>query len=594
MQITAPICEGTKGREEKVMIGRIFVGLLVLVIILSSACDGFSNPTSSPACAQNPEMGGQSVLIGTTYDWRPQDYEDSQGVTRVQYDPEDGSLILDCALKGKNANRAKGEIVLDLKYVPGFEGHVPFDMTAYEINIEVKVPSGFVGPKSAPNGCQVFVKDSESRSQYGTWMNCNRKGIVKTSLQPSSVTPRLGLTAEGFDPSQITSIGVKMAINEKSRDQYDGELKIKCIKVTPSPPFTFPVDIPSNTPTSFVTANAEVNRAPDGFYINDKKWFVLGGNWRMIEYGQNFGSTGWFPWGNGISKHPGYIQYKLDLFRRSGITLVRIGLLDDGRAMFDDQGNVTGFADTFKADVSTFLDMASRYNMKVEFVLVDFMLAGKGENVDGVWVGGRKSVIENSQTRAKFINQFLVPFLNEFGNHPAIFGFDVINEPEWIIAKTDGGGWEDVKDPRRAESPVSSEAFDSFLSQCAQKIRDHAPDKFVTVGVSFTHIDLIRHADIDYYALHYYPWMGTLEDILAKIPKDKPWIVEELPGKGNIVQYCNKVFDSGGSGVLVWNLSPGIDDQSYGFAEEENKLKEIRSFAEKVANRHNMVSPVHS
>jgi len=560
------------------MYKQIIFTLLILVYLVIRSGMGYTKPAKLFSRSGCPDE-----LIGPPVDWRVQDYINSQGITAASYDQNRECLVADCDLQGKDPWRSQGEIVLDLKYVPCLEANVPVDMTGRLIEVKIEIPADFVGPQHSPNGCQVFVKDTQWRSQYGTWKNCTGSGTVTVRLQPSTVNPDGGETTPGFDPTQIREIGVKIAINSNSTHQYKGTISICKIEVTPSLPFYSPPELPGDQPLPFVTAGSPVDIKADGFYIKNNKWFIVGGNWRPIEYRQNFGATAWYPKGNGVSIHPGLVGTRLEWFRQAGFTLVRIGLLDDGASMFDRQGEVVGYNDIFKNDVSKFLELATQYHVKVEFVLVDFLMAGKEEECNGVWLKGRREVIENPQVRQQFIKDFLEPFLNDFGNHPVLFGFDIINEPEWIIAKADGGGWEDVTDEKnKAETPISIEQFRNFVSQCSEKIQELAPGKFVTVGVSCPNTELVSILDDDlsYTAIHYYPWMGNLESNLAMAFGNKSWSLEEFPGQGDIYSYFKTVFDNGGAGALLWSLTPESDDQCYLFEDEEGKLQETRRFVD--------------
>ena len=157
-----------------------------------------------------------------------------------------------------------------------------------------------------------------------------------------------------------------------------------------------------------------------------------------------------------------------------------------------------------------------------------------------------------------------------------------MNEPEWIISKSDGGGWEDVTDVSKALTPVSIEQFRNFINAGISMIRQYAPGKFVTTGVSFPFIGLVNEFNFDYLALHYYPWMGDIEKNLLLAPKSKPCILEEFPGNGDVPSYFKKAFQLGGAGAMIWNLSPGIDSESYSFAQEEEKLLEVRGFVDSI------------
>jgi hypothetical protein len=98
----------------------ILVVALVCLTLLSMSCGsngGDENSTDSTTSATD--------LVSEEMDWRPQDYYDSQGISDVSYDSERNSLTLTCNLKGQHAQLSSGEIVLDLKYVPTVESHVP-------------------------------------------------------------------------------------------------------------------------------------------------------------------------------------------------------------------------------------------------------------------------------------------------------------------------------------------------------------------------------------------------------------------------------------------------------------------------------------
>ena len=552
---------------------------------------GLSGELGAPA---DVEIEYPVQLVGPLADWRAQDYSDSQGVTAVRFDPAGRCLVVDFDLEGKHEHRSKGEIVLDLKYVPTLERSVPVDMTHRRVIVDIDIPKSFIASAVFRNGCHVLVKDDASRAQYGTWLNCGVPGLVQIYLQPSTVTPWRGSTAPDFDPSSIRTIGIKFAVNDGASQagaRYSGQIRIKRITVTPDLPWAPPLRFPEEAPIPHSRAESPWECRADGFYVGGEKAFLVGGNWRGIEYGQNFGITRWSPKGNGFSKHAGFVAARLDTFRRAGVSAIRMGLLDDGRTLLDRDCRVVGMNDVFRSDVRTLLDLAARFNVKVELVLFDYLVGGREQEVDGVWVRGRGRVIEDEQVRTRFLDDFLDPFLQEFGHHDALSGFDVINEPEWIVGQADGGGWETVKEETqqqrecKAPRPFSGRALRRFITACAERIHRKAPGKPVTVGVSCKYLALVAGLDLDYLAPHYYPWMGDLGQNLADVPKGKPWMLEEFPGKGDQSTYYRAARDHGASGVLVWNLSPGIDDETYTFDEEEKKLQELRRLASESPSR---------
>ncbi|MFH1264691.1 MAG: hypothetical protein ABIK89_03145 [Planctomycetota bacterium] len=521
-------------------------------------------------------------LLGPNIDWCENRTGDSQGIRQIRHEPGRG-MILECRLSAEDATSKHGECFVDLKYVPSLEGLVPLDLTGHTITVEVEIGGGLDAPKDSPNGVQVFVRDKGFRAQYGVWRNWTEAGTVTASLKPSRDGATAGHTDKQFNPAACRVIGVKIGTGAKFEGQQEAPLVVTRLDVDPPLPSSPPPPLPADYPLPHLTAESRVVPKPDGFYVDGRKTYLVGGNWRVIEYGQNFGATAWFPEGDGVSKHPGYVAARLDCFRRAGILLVRVGLLDDGRAVLDRKGAVTGFSQTFHDDVAMFLDLAAQHNVKVEFVLIDFHAAGRGEEVGGVWLRGRGMVLEDPQIRARFIDEFVEPFLETFGRHRALFGIDVINEPEWIVSEAHGGAWEAVEDAVKAGKPISGDQLREFINQCADCVHRLAPDKLVTVGVSCVHLGLVSDLDaLDYLAPHYYPWMNSLDRNLAAIPKGKPYLLEEYPGKGDVWEYLAKVQAAGGAGSLLWNLSPEIDDQSPSFAAWGEMLLATRKYVDEL------------
>lgn len=548
----------------KSRVGVVFASAFILIF---GAQAGGVDQTLSDPC----------LLLGDMADWQPQDYPDSQGVIDVRFDA--GQLALTAHLDGQHPNYKSGEVYLDFKYFPCLECKTPIDMSGRTINVTVVVPDPFSGSLSAPNGVQVFVKDDQWRAQYSKWQNATECEVVpegrrcRLTLRPTTGQIAGGFTAPGFDPARVNIIGVKFGINSQSAARYDGSLFITEVNVEPTLPTAYLCEsLPKDPPRA----------AP------------VGGSWRGLEYGQNFGKTKWFPSGNGFSRHPNFVRLNLECMRRAGVSLIRVGLLDDGRVLFDKDGHVVGYDEMFRQDVQKLLDLARDTGIQVEFALFDFLVAGKAEEVEGVWVRGRSAVLTDPLLRAEFMEKFLVPFLQEFGRHPALGGIDAINEPEWIVSVVDGGAWEDVKadDPTKAVAPIPGATLKSFLRETLATIRQLAPSKPITVGVSAKFLPLVTDLDMDYYALHHYPWMYPLEEYLPLLPPGKPWALEEFPTCKptsnpacapqtlSITAYLDMAWAEGARRALLWNLAPAIDNQTYRCGERDTVYQELRRWVE--------------
>lgn len=550
------------------------VSAILTLLLLCNEC--------SPATC---EGGPPFEPLGENGDWQVQDYFDSQGIKSVKL--ENGRLVLEAELVGGHPNDSKGEVLLDLCYYKGLECCVPLNLSEHLITVEVEVPEGFVGPPPR-NGVQVFVKDVQVepngeqkwRCQYGPWQNVTSAGTWTATLAPTTDPIPDGYTETDFNPKKIHIIGVKFGIGEGSLHTYSGPLYVNSVTVTPTVELEPPLDLPDTTPPPVLGPRDEISLDPNGFCVGDSRWFLAGANWRMLEYGQNFGKTAWFPYGNGASKHPNFLRATLDEARRAGVKILRVGLLEDGRTVFTCDGEVVGYDTVFHEDTRTLLDLALEAGMRVEFVLFDYLIAGKREVINGVCLRGRANIITDGYCKGRFLNNFLIPFLDTYGNDAALLGFDIINEPEWVVSQADGGGWEDVNDPKtKPDTPVPGDQMRSFISDCIAAVRAHAPGKLATVGVSCKFIPLVADLDLDYCALHHYPWMDPLDTYMSFIPAGKPWVLEEFPTRNSpltCTDYLNLASSLGAAGALMWNLTPEIDDYTMDCAQRGDVLSQLR------------------
>lgn len=176
--------------------------------------------------------------------WYAQDYVDSQAcvsVAQSSVQAFEGQFSLECAVRllGGDANRSKGEVLVAVTYdLPsGVSGDVPveaFNLDGHTIAIWVYPPANSKGDRDRPNGFQVFVKDVNFKSEYGVWHNINTEDEwMEVTLTISPTVPRKGpdqgYMDEGFDPTQIVMIGIKMGAGGGSTQAYDGPIYIDAV-----------------------------------------------------------------------------------------------------------------------------------------------------------------------------------------------------------------------------------------------------------------------------------------------------------------------------------------------------------------------------
>jgi hypothetical protein len=523
------------------------------------------------------------VPLAARNDWRVQDYPENLGVVAVGDMRAQGvpGLVLSLRLNdpADAIRQRKGEVLLDLRYVPGVEGRAPVDMRDRALGAVVQVPSALADGR---NGLQLFVKDDRHRAQYGRWQNLDRCGSQTITLRPGPHAPdQHAYTEPGFDPAAVRILGLKVGLGEASSTSYVGLLQLRQLTIAPPIALQPEPDLPpASSRPSLVGRRLESQGGR--ILVDATPAFIVGGNWRVIEYGQNFGATSWFPLGNGVSRHAGFVRCELDRFRRAGVQWLRVGLLDDGRAVLDAAGNVLPDLRRFHEDVAKLLELAQAAGIAVELAFADFLLGGPARTIDGVVVQGRRAVLDNPATRAMVFSQLLDPFLARYGAHPAFLGFDCLNEPEWIVSKADGGGWEDVKDQlAKATAPIAAAELRAFVSACAASVRAHLPGGLVTLGVSAKMAALHQHPALDYAAAHHYGWMGALGDLVPGLPPGRAWILEEYPsaaGAPDVGAYLESAAALGASGALIWNLAAGLDEHTMRHDQREEVLRALSAW----------------
>ncbi len=165
--------------------------------------------------------------------WVAQTWEDSQAVTAVDRSDKEAkfgcySMKLTVDLIGGDEKKGKGEAYVDMRYFPPMGVKAPVNLENVPITIWVYVPAGAAGESDRPNGVQVFVKDQNWKNEYGTWFNLPNytDRWVPISLTPSRQKPLMGYIDEGFDPSKIVVVGVKIGAGKDSKAIFKGPIYV--------------------------------------------------------------------------------------------------------------------------------------------------------------------------------------------------------------------------------------------------------------------------------------------------------------------------------------------------------------------------------
>jgi uncharacterized protein (TIGR03437 family) len=453
-----------------------------------------------------------------TSGWTYQVFPDSRGITdtrAVERGGCSGTGILRAALemRGRQPGVDRGEVFLDLVNHPPETG--PYAEPAQSLNLDgaritmrLRLPAGSAGSGSAPNGIQFLFKtrrtDEDYPSLYSPWQNvdpawpgtCVDVSYTLTATSAGERTP-------GFDPGRVRLIGFKIGVNSQSGAEIRGAVDIESFRIDFPPP-----------------------RLP---VIWDFEELEIEKDFRAAK----------------------------ELLAGVDLSVVRIFTLADGRAAPEfNAGAASGFDRTFFDDFDALLTVAARRGVRVMPVLLDFNWFTRPRTVSRAQLGGHSDVIRDPVKLQGFLDRVLTPLLERYKSNPWIYAWDVVNEPEWVMAGVvqPPPSWLDA-------DPVTMDQMREFVRQCAQRIHQITPHKVTVGSARFRWLNLWKGLGLDFYQAHWYdhfraeeplPWMSVRE-----LNLDKPVIIGEVPTASTSVtgaQFVDEAITAGAEALLFWSF----------------------------------------
>lgn len=281
--------------------------------------------------------------------------------------------------------------------------------------------------------------------------------------------------------------------------------------------------------------------------------FWLGLNLPWLDYGGDFGRNAWQPDG-GLASFPSRrarLEGTLQSLAERGWRVLRWFLLCDGRAgvRFSPRGDPQGLDDRVFADVDAGLSLASAHGLSVMFAVIDFHWFDKARSVDGVALGGHARTVSDARLRARLLESVLQPLFTRYASEPAVWGWDLCNEPEWAVKRVSAG--------RGAVSPAAMRAY---LAETAALARGIVKQP-LTVGLaSVRGLDLVRGIGLDFYQAHWYDSVEAEAPLAAPVDDlalDRPLILGEYPTKGSQRKpsaIVSTAREAGWAAALAWSV----------------------------------------
>ena len=281
--------------------------------------------------------------------------------------------------------------------------------------------------------------------------------------------------------------------------------------------------------------------------------FHVGINYPWRNYGTDFGTSAWGDMG--LENQRMQIESDMNKFSQNGIEVVRWFVLCDGRSSpeFDNQGFPTILEDDFYDDMDTILDVAQQYDVYIVPVLFDFYWLSVADFQNGTQMGGHADTFSQVEKKEALLERVITPILEHYGEHPSIYAWDIINEPEHAMMSPEDSWIGDG---------ISVSEMTDFVMETTDLIHQYT-NHFATLG-SVDANSLQENwmtMKLDVLQFHYY------DDSAFEIQKnsfldERPMIVGEFSSTEHSVStMLSSIKNTHFSGAWVWSYH-GDDDHS--------------------------------
>ncbi|KAK7104066.1 mannan endo-1,4-beta-mannosidase-like isoform X2 [Littorina saxatilis] len=346
-----------------------------------------------------------------------------------------------------------------------------------------------------------------------------------------------------------------------------------------------------------LSAGGYLTRSGKHFVHNGKKVFLSGANTAWVSYGYDFGN-------HQYQQRRNRYLYLMDKVKNAGGNSMRTWVHIEGATSpkFDHNGYVTGLDSdgSFISDFKRYLDDAKARNILI------FPCLWNGAQVKHpAPLGG---LIYDTHKLQSYIDKALIPWVKAVKDHPALGGWDIINEFEGFIKPGEhnsepcfdttpltkaGAGW--------AGHLYPAQPILRFINWQADAIRRVDPNALVTAGSSsqvsqsdqwgdrnyYSDHCLIKaggkqHGTLTFYSTHTYSWNhqfqsdATFKHNADDYKLDKPLVIAEfnsIKGAGMSIQsQFQFAYNHNYAGAWSWHANAdgsdtdGTDHQMQGIA----------------------------
>ena len=289
----------------------------------------------------------------------------------------------------------------------------------------------------------------------------------------------------------------------------------------------------------------------------------------------NGANTPWDRWNDfGGGYDPAFWREHYAALREAGVNASRVWITCNGEVGIDitEDGEVLGATPEHWEHLDGFFAIAEEERIYVMATLVSF------DHFEDGAADAFRAWIASDANIDSYVDNYLVPFLERYGQNPYLWSIDLINEPDWVHER----------------QAISWERMRAYFARAARAIHEHS-EVLVTVGMASPKYSapcagcepaildaaLRETLDapsvyLDFYSPHYYDWVGDvwgntlhLRPDSTNFPPGKPMVIGEHPARGTtghtLLEDLEAALENGWQGTLPWT-SNGVD-RNGGFAE---------------------------
>lgn len=303
------------------------------------------------------------------------------------------------------------------------------------------------------------------------------------------------------------------------------------------------------------------------FMVGDKELWLNGVNapWdKWNDFGGGFNFEFW--------------QDHFQKLHNSGVNAARIWVVCNGDVgmLISADGTFDGATTAHWEDLDNLFYLAEQYQIYIMATVQSFDNFKDSNQNYNAW----RALIQDSDKTDRFVDNYIVPFVQRYGKSDYFWSVDLCNEPDWIVENEECGKLDWLYlEQYYAKAAAAIHANSDVLVTVGMGMIKYNSDSQQGNKISDSELQSTLSGDkydkslayVDFYSTHWYTWMqGMWGYPFGESPTDfgldgtKPSVIGECPAVANdsdfdITSAYEEAYNNGWNGVFAWKTS-GQDD----------------------------------